>query len=193
MSEEKSPRERIVETAVRLLEVQGYHATGLKQIVKESEAPMGSVYHYFPSGKESIASEAVERSQRVVAKRIQDALSSGDSFTDGLNNFIMTLAKLAESPSPTDHGSIVGVSMESPNVGEQLRMSCEGAYRRWQTIFYEALVAADYPPDLSHDLATVITAGIQGGLVLSRVQQSGEPLRSVARMLVSLVEKEQPK
>ena len=45
-------RQQIVEKTSALLERQGYHATGLNQIVAESETPRGSLYYYFPHGKE---------------------------------------------------------------------------------------------------------------------------------------------
>src|SRR5262249_34099635 len=45
---------------MRLFRRQGYASTGLQQIVDESGAPKGSLYHYFPGGKESLAEAAVE-------------------------------------------------------------------------------------------------------------------------------------
>ena len=48
-------REIIIETTCDLMENQGYHATGLNEIVKVSGAPKGSLYYYFPEGKESLA------------------------------------------------------------------------------------------------------------------------------------------
>ena len=38
-------REHFIEATCDLLEAQGYHATGVNQIVAESGAPKGSLYH----------------------------------------------------------------------------------------------------------------------------------------------------
>jgi TetR/AcrR family transcriptional regulator, lmrAB and yxaGH operons repressor len=54
----KPTRDQIIQTTCTLLESQGYHATGLNQILKESGAPKGSLYYYFPQGKEELAEEA---------------------------------------------------------------------------------------------------------------------------------------
>ncbi len=57
-----STRDHIIDTTSQLLEQQGYFATGLNQIVQESGAPKGSLYYYFPEGKEELTAEAIERS-----------------------------------------------------------------------------------------------------------------------------------
>src|SRR5262245_34793894 len=44
---------------MRLFRRQGYASTGLSQIVAESGAPKGSLYHYFPSGKEALGESAI--------------------------------------------------------------------------------------------------------------------------------------
>src|SRR3954467_10507810 len=54
-------RERLLDSAVDLLQRQGYHGTGLNELLERSEAPRGSLYHYFPGGKEQIGAEAIAR------------------------------------------------------------------------------------------------------------------------------------
>src|ERR1044071_10454335 len=58
----RDTRDRILDATIRLLRRQGYTATGLKQMRAEDNAPLGSVYHYFPGGKEQIGIEALARS-----------------------------------------------------------------------------------------------------------------------------------
>ena len=53
-------KQNLVRTAMRLFRRQGYASTGLQQIVAESGAPKGSLYHYFPSGKEALGEAAIE-------------------------------------------------------------------------------------------------------------------------------------
>ena len=52
-------RDRIVEHSSQLFRRQGFAATGMKQIVAEARAPFGSVYHFFPEGKEQLGVEAI--------------------------------------------------------------------------------------------------------------------------------------
>ncbi|WP_042907161.1 TetR/AcrR family transcriptional regulator, partial [Mycobacterium avium] len=52
-------RERFLTAATGLFRRQGYSGTGLKQIVAESRAPLGSLYHFFPGGKQDLAVQAI--------------------------------------------------------------------------------------------------------------------------------------
>src|ERR1700743_3689083 len=75
-------RQPIINAAVTLFRRQGYTRTGLNDIVDFSGAPKGSLYHYFPLGKSSIAVAAVkEAGSRVAATLIKlagECRSSGE-------------------------------------------------------------------------------------------------------------------
>lgn len=47
-------KQRILQTAMRLFHTQGYHATGVSQILKESVSPKGSLYYHFLVGRNSL-------------------------------------------------------------------------------------------------------------------------------------------
>jgi AcrR family transcriptional regulator len=55
-------RQRIVETTAELFRRQGYNATGIKRIVTDAKAPFGSIYHFFPGGKEQLGAEVIRAS-----------------------------------------------------------------------------------------------------------------------------------
>ncbi|MDQ2999201.1 MAG: TetR/AcrR family transcriptional regulator, partial [Chloroflexota bacterium] len=81
-------RDQIVDAAGDLLESQGFHATGLNQIVKESGAPKGSLYYYFPAGKDEIAEAAIEQAGRAVAERIGAGLAASDDVAAAVRLFV---------------------------------------------------------------------------------------------------------
>src|SRR2546423_7018887 len=55
-------KDRILDTSAELFQRQGYMGTGLKQLVEEAGAPFGSIYHFFPGGKEELGAETIKRS-----------------------------------------------------------------------------------------------------------------------------------
>jgi len=72
-------RDRLLDSAVDLLQRQGYHGTGLNELLERSEAPRGSLYHYFPGGKEQIGAEAIARAGGQVAAAVVHLLRAKPS------------------------------------------------------------------------------------------------------------------
>src|SRR4029453_2487476 len=52
-------RERMVEAAETLLRERGLAGAGIQQVVAQSGAPIGSLYHFFPGGKMQLVAEAL--------------------------------------------------------------------------------------------------------------------------------------
>lgn len=48
-SQESNPRQRIIDTALRLFYQQGYRATGINQVIAESDVAKATFYSHFPS------------------------------------------------------------------------------------------------------------------------------------------------
>src|SRR5215208_191583 len=94
--EMSNAREQILQTTCDLLEKQGYHGTGLNEIVKESGAPKGSLYYYFPEGKEQITAEAALQAGRVTSERIHDGLRGSNSAPKAIHDFILLIAEHVE-------------------------------------------------------------------------------------------------
>ncbi len=88
MTSRGDSREKILHTASRLFQLQGYHATGLNQIVKESGAPKGSLYHFFPNGKEELAIEAVTYTGKIVEHLIQQSMDESSDPVEAIQLFI---------------------------------------------------------------------------------------------------------
>jgi TetR/AcrR family transcriptional regulator, lmrAB and yxaGH operons repressor len=61
------------------------------------------------------------------------------------------------------------------------------AFRRWETLFSDAISARGVPPDRASALATLVFAGIEGGVILARAQRSMAPLERVLGELRSVV------
>lgn len=70
------------------------------------------------------------------------------------------------------------VAMETATTNERLNLACRTAYTRLQDAFAGKLAAHSYAQP--EELATFITAAIEGGIILSRVHHTGDPLRQVA-------------
>lgn len=180
-------REQIIQTTSELLENQGYHATGLNEIVRESGAPKGSIYYYFPDGKEGITTEAVMFAGRMVAERANLYLAKFDDPADSIQSFIETIAHFVEESEFKSGGPLTIVSSETATTNEKLNLVCREAYGLVRQAFQARLVASGLSDIKAENLAWVIVSAIEGGVILSRTYHTGEPLRKVARELAALV------
>ncbi|MEO6887804.1 MAG: TetR/AcrR family transcriptional regulator [Ktedonobacteraceae bacterium] len=176
-------RDQIIETTCDLLEAQGYHATGLNQILAESGAPKGSLYYYFPQGKEELTAAAIDRTGKLVAERIKAGLASSDDPGVAIQAFVRTIAYHVEASGFRSGGPLMIVAMETAISSERLNIACREAYALLQNAFREKLLAGGYAGARAASLATFITSAIEGGIILSRTNHSGDPLREVADML----------
>jgi len=182
-----SMREQIIETASTLLECQGFHGTGLNQIVKESGAPKGSLYHYFPAGKDEIAEAAIHHAGRTIAARITASLATTANPAQAVGDFVMEVADHVEASGYARGGPLTTIAMETATTNERLNLACRAAYGRLQDAFEAKLVQARLPKMQARQLATFITASIEGGITLCRTYHSGDPLRLVAEQLHQLI------
>jgi TetR/AcrR family transcriptional regulator, lmrAB and yxaGH operons repressor len=183
---------QIIATTCELLEQQGFHATGLNQIVNISGAPKGSLYYYFPGGKDEIAEAAIAWAGRTVAARIRTHLSGDADVAAALRRFVLLIADQVEASGFRSGGPLMTVAMETATTNERLNLACRQAYGLLLAAFEETLLACGWSGEQAQALATMINAAIEGGVILSRTQHSAAPLRIVADQLERLVRASQP-
>lgn len=182
-----STKERFIETTCQLMEDQGYHATALNQIIEESGAPKGSLYYYFPGGKEELAAEAIQHIGDVVNQRIQCVLDNHEDPAEAVSAFIYTIAGHMEASEYAAGGPITTVALESATTSPRLNAACQAVYAQWQASFMERLRESGIDAVRARRLATLIIAALEGGIVLSRTRHSTEPLKRVAHEVSTLI------
>lgn len=184
-------RQQIIATTCDLMERQGFHATGLNQIVKESGAPKGSLYYYFPEGKDELAEAAIAWAGQTLTEHIRTNLSGSEDAPTALRSFILGIAAAVERSGFRSGGPLTTVAMETAITNERLNRACRDAYALLQTAFAAKLVASGYTQAQAKPLATFITAAVEGGIILSRTYHTGDPLRLVAEQVGQLLQNTQ--
>jgi len=176
-------RDRIVATTSVLLTRQGYHATGLNQIVRESGTPRGSLYHYFPHGKEELAAEAIRHRGKQMRAHIASELARFDDPVEALVQLFRTMVANLVRREFTTGAPIAAVSMEASSTSETLRLACEEVYREVREPIAEALMRSGMDHDAARQRAIAVVAALEGGLVLSYTSLDPLPLEAVGEML----------
>lgn len=188
----KQTKEKILETATRLFYFQGFHGTGLNQILKESGAPKGSLYHYFPDGKEQLAEEAIERSKLRIGCVIQHYMTQHLNVEDALSAHILAMAELFNQENGLEESSHTLMpfgllAAESAFTSERLRTACHNTYKYWESLYYTKLISNGYRDEAAVTISQTISAWIEGAVTLSLTKNSNEPLLTMQTVLPILL------
>ncbi|AGK53374.1 TetR/AcrR family transcriptional regulator [Bacillus sp. 1NLA3E] len=187
MVEKESSRDKLLSTASRLFQLQGYHGTGLNQITKESGAPKGSLYHYFPNGKEELAIEAVKLTSAFVSKNIKESLKQIEDPVIAIQNFIETMALRFENERSMVGVPIAAVALETSHSSELLRKACQEAYESFQNEFTQKLINSGFDQQKASELGIVINSLIEGAFLLSFTRGDSKPLLLIAKQIPVLL------
>ncbi len=175
-----SMRDHIVEVAGRLFEAQGYHGTGINQIVMESGAPKGSLYHYFPGGKEEIAAAAIHFGGSVIIQHIEDELRLEGDPAEGFRRFVGLIARQVEAVDYRAGGPLTTVALESASTQARLNEASQVVYGQILAAFKRKLVEeGGYSVERATGLALLIACGLEGAVVLSRTHHDTTPIRRI--------------
>lgn len=190
MTDELSPRERILHATSELLELQGYHATGLNQIVKKSASPKGSLYHYFPEGKEEIAASAIDTMSSHIAERLRSELAATADPAEAVRQVIYGIAARIQQAECQRGAQTASVVLETAHRSDRLREACRVSYDVRRTVFEEKLLKSGFATDIAHQLSMLIVSAIEGAIILSRAYQSIDPLHQTADLLFRTIQNE---
>ncbi|TGB09566.1 TetR/AcrR family transcriptional regulator [Streptomyces sp. MZ04] len=180
-------RDRIVSVSARLIQRQGYVGTGIKQIAKEAEATLGSVYHFFPGGKEAVAVAAIKYSDEEFAAVLRDVLARETDPAAAIEACAVELAVGLRESGWTDGCPVTAAALETLGTDSEIQQVCAAALRSWERIVEEKLLGAGFAAGDAREVATTVISALEGAEVTAQVARSEEPLRAAGRQLARLV------
>ncbi|MFC8132018.1 TetR/AcrR family transcriptional regulator [Streptomyces sp. NPDC057302] len=180
-------RDRIVIAAARLLQRQGYVGTGIKQIAKDAEATLGSVYHFFPGGKEAVAVAAITHSGEEFAVMLREALAAADEPGAAIESCAGELAVALRESGWVDGCPVTAAALETLGTDSEIQRVCAVALASWEALVEEKLLGYGFGATDARELATTVISALEGAEVTAQVARSEEPLRAVGRQLARLV------
>lgn len=186
-----NPRERMVVSAALLIRERGAQATAISNVLKHSGAPRGSAYHYFPGGRMQLLEEATDYAGAYIAGKISAARSAVellDDLTDMYRQQLIRSGYRAGCP-------IVAVTVEAgdPDNPERTTKVIEraaAAFALWTDLIAQRLVAEGVTTERAEEFAMLVTASIEGAIIVARASRDVKPLDVVQRQLRALLQAE---
>ncbi|KAA2262987.1 TetR/AcrR family transcriptional regulator [Solihabitans fulvus] len=185
MPRKTDTRERVLRSAATLFRDQGYHATGLAQVLTEGDAPKGSMYFHFPGGKEQLAVEAVALTGGETKDALRELLQSTTDLRAGFDLVIERLAENLVSSGFLAGCPIATVALDVAGQNEPIRTACQEQYESWEAVIAEHLRSHGIAD--ADEVATMLLAAIEGGMLLAKTRHDIAPLRVVGAQLHRLL------
>ncbi|GAA0420324.1 TetR/AcrR family transcriptional regulator [Streptomyces luteireticuli] len=188
-SEKPAPdtRERIVRAASRLMQRQGYDGTGIKQISQEAEATLGSLYHFFPGGKQELAVAAIRRGDEEFADMLRRALDSDPDPAAALVACARTLAEELSASDWTEGCPVTATALGTAGRAPDIQQAAAEAFARWRELVFAKLSGSGIGEDEARALAHTVISTLEGAELAAQVSRDAEPLRSAGEHLARLV------
>ena len=188
-SQKQTNRENLLSQGVTLLMQQGYHGTGLKEILDAVQIPKGSFYNYFGS-KENFAAEVIQHYINPFIDQLSGHLQNTDhnalsAIQCYFNELISELEK-TEFKGGCLLGNLMG---EIGDTSELCQKSLQSAIHRYRNLLETGLLRAQQEGTVrtdksAEDMADLLVNMWQGALLRMKIEQSSIPLKQCCQNLL---------
>ena len=182
------PRERLLGAAVTLMRRTGLTGAGINEIARESGAPKGSIYHYFPGGKEQIAVEALDGYAAAVSGFIDASLRGRKSPGRKVEALFAAFAERVESGRYESSCAAGAVCLDLDGEDARLRESVASALQRYVDAIARHFACND--PRRSRSFAGLLLSAIEGAYIRSRAERSSAAFREAGAWLAAVARRE---
>lgn len=180
-------KELFLQTASSLFANKGYHATGISEILKQSQAPKGSLYYYFPQGKEQLADEALQSAEQEITRDISSFLSEEQDAIKAFQKHLLFIAKKIEQDMFRPNVSISLIALETFSSSERIRKRCEQIFAQIENLYRQKLLQEHFSPEVANTLAMTMVMLTEGAITLSLTRKNTSPLHNLAENLPQLL------
>ncbi|MDI4233466.1 TetR family transcriptional regulator [Bradyrhizobium sp. Arg237L] len=192
-------RAKMVAGAADLLSRRGVNATSMREVVRHTGTPRGSVSHHFPRGKQQLIEDAIVFAGAQVSKPL-DHLTRERGAIDGLRAFIALWRQTLERSKFQAGCPVLAVAVEqyvsdamdnagAPDEAAQRHLLdlADGVFADWQRIMIAALRRDGVPPARARRLAALVVASVEGTLAMCRAARNAQPLDDVRQELEAVL------
>ncbi len=180
-------RDRFIVATADLFRRQGYTATGVKQIVEAAGAPFGSMYHFFPEGKEELGSETIRWSGAIYGQLIDLFYVTGADPVVATRRFFAAAADTVRETGYTDACPIATVALEVASTNEPLRLATAEVFESWLVALDDHFVDAGLTRPQARNLSVSLFSLLEGAFILARATRDDAHVRTAGRTASDVV------
>ncbi|OAF18441.1 TetR/AcrR family transcriptional regulator [Bradyrhizobium neotropicale] len=192
-------RDKMIAGAADLMSRRGVNATSMRDVVRHTATPRGSISHHFPDGKRQLIAEAVVFAGRQVSGPLEKAMNERGTVA-GLKAFVASWRRHLEATFFEAGCPVLAVAVdryvgEAADKGDARDAAAQqhlldlanGVFADWQQIMQAALLREGLAAARAQRLATLIVASIEGTVAMCRAARSARPLDQVQEELEAIL------
>lgn len=183
----RDTRARMIAAAVHSLQHDGVDGMSFTDVLHESGAARGAIYHHFPGGKSQLVAEAAaDNGHQVRALLAELPAESPVAVVRGFTQLIRPVVQASASGGGCAVAA-AGMGKSGPDHDEP-RQAAAVAFSSWIGEIAGRFVAAGLPGAEAHELAATLVTMLEGAHVLARATGGIECFDQTAHALTTLVE-----
>jgi AcrR family transcriptional regulator len=175
----------MVQSAAALIGARGLNATSFSDVIADSDAPRGSIYHHFPEGKKQLAEEAIQWTSAQILAYQRACVAT--TAADVLNWFVDLWRQSLLASGCTAGCPVVGVAINTVAGEVDLIAVVRAAFQSWVALLASQFEAVGIPAPRATSLALTALASMEGALILCRAEGDSGTLETVAGELLRLL------
>jgi TetR/AcrR family transcriptional repressor of lmrAB and yxaGH operons len=172
-------REDVIPVLAEVFRRYGYEGASLARITEETGLGKGSLYHFFPGGKEEMAAAVLAHIDDWFQRNVYAPLRQARSPHEGLAAMFEQVSRYFVSGRKV---CLVGV-FALGNERDRFAQAVAAYFRDWASSLASTLERGAVDPDTARALAEEILGGIQGALVLARAWDDAAVFARITDML----------
>ncbi|MCQ6279323.1 TetR/AcrR family transcriptional regulator [Bacillus sp. EB600] len=177
----------IIDNATTLFQKKGYKGVGLNEILKVCKITKGSLYHHFPNGKEELLIACLRLMNETIKTKMAGIFHKYPSTQTATVATIELMLDDFERDGMITGYTFSSIVYEMASLSEPVRNACADSFSKIQMIVSNKLVEDGFSKESADSIALMVTASIEGGILLCLAQKSSDPLKIVSKGLPNLL------
>jgi TetR/AcrR family transcriptional regulator, lmrAB and yxaGH operons repressor len=186
MPRTSNARAQLISSAAKLFQRQGYHGTGLTQILTESGSPKGSFYHHFPSGKEELAETVMHQAGKEILDLVMHAFDRADTFIAGVDALSLAIADWFSRSDFAAGCPITSVMLETVPASARLGAASKEIFSAWSGVVTSAALREGYDTQTATSLGQAMVIALEGAWIVARAERNPSAFSTAAAMVKAL-------
>jgi len=179
-------KQHFIDETCKILQEQGRTDFTLKELLASCKAHKGSLYHFFPNGKNELVVAAVNYMADCAEAHVQQCFNSERSVADAVRRQLSELSKWVELSGPRAI-PFSAIAAKTGDDDEEVTLACLQALKKLESLYAKRLQFEGMKASDAKLLASFIVNSTEGAFLVSRIRRSSQPLNSAAKSLRTFI------